>query len=65
MGVGVEVGVKVAVRVGVRVAVGVDVDVAVGTGVAVGNGVLACLRQPMTVQAKANEIAMIFQIGVL
>jgi len=74
-GVRVEVGVDVCVgmRVGVRVGVGVKVTagmsvgvgVTIGTSVAVEDGAFFCLRQPMIVQAKANEIAMIFQIDVL
>ena len=59
--VGVGVGMRVAVRVGVKVRVRTGPGVAVGSGIAVGDGVLAGLRQPMTTQAKANEIAMIFQ----
>lgn len=63
--VGIGVGMGVGVRVGVRVAVKVGLGVAVGTGVAVGDGVFPCPRQPKTVQAKANEAAMILQTDVL
>jgi len=65
VGVGVGVGVDVGVRVGVKVTVRVAPDVAVSDGVDVGDGVLAGLRQPRTVQAKASETAMILQTNVL
>ena len=61
--VGVGVRVVVGVEVGVRMSVGVgaDVGVTIGTGVVLGDGAFFCLRQPMTVQAKASATAMILQ----
>jgi hypothetical protein len=59
VGAGIEV--EVGARVEVKAAVKVGLGVAVGGSVAVGDGVLACLRQPETTQAKASATAMTLQ----
>ena len=65
VGVGVWVDVGVGVWVEVKVTARVDSGVAVGSGVAIEDDVSAGLRQPMPVNAKTSETAMILQVLVL